>query len=143
MRFGQLRGVHASLLALIGAAILVRALVPAGWMPAHTADGFAIELCAGLTPGGDPRDVRAARDLLTTALTGAAQQGGGHDDHPDPGDPPPCTFAGLTPFAPPAAAAPTAPLAAAIPALPFALAAAVGRGLPAPPPPATGPPLLA
>ncbi len=142
MKTGQLRGVHASLLALIGVAMLVRALVPMGWMPVRSADGFAIELCAGLN--GDPRNTEAANSLLKTALAGSAQSGDDHGDHPESGDPPPCTFAGLTPFVPPTKAdvlAAPAPIAA--PALPFALVGAIGRGLPAPPPPATGPPLRA
>lgn len=144
MRVGQLRGVHASLLALIGAAMLVRALVPMGWMPVRTADGFTIQLCAGLTPGVDPNAITTANELLQAALAGAVQQQDDHNDRSDLNDQLPCTFAGLTPFAPPAGLATfVAPLPAAAPVQPLALTAAIGRGLPAPPPPATGPPLNA
>ncbi len=134
---------NALLLALVGAALLLRAFVPVGWMPARAADGVAIELCAGLAAGGEPVGAGAARALFEAALAGAAQPDEGHKGQPDPGDQP-CIFAGLTPFTPPpVAAAPAAPPLVAAPPLLPALAAAVGRGLPAPPPPATGPPLLA
>jgi hypothetical protein len=138
----SLRQANASLLALIGAALLLRAFVPAGWMPVRSADGFAIELCSGLTAGGDPRDVRAARELLDAALAGAAQDDE-HEDQPGPSGQL-CLFAGLAHAAPP-----PAPVDSVAPAPPaeliasFAHVAAVGRGLSAPPPPATGPPLFA
>ncbi len=135
---------NAMLCALIGAILLLRTFVPAGWMPAQAADGFAIELCAGMTPGASPRGAEAARELFEAALAGAAQPADNDDNRHDPGDQPPCAFASLTPFAPPPlATTPIAPAAADAPIQPLALAAAIGRGLPAPPPPATGPPLNA
>ncbi len=135
---------NAMLCALISATLLLRAFVPAGWMPAQAADGWAIELCAGMAPGASPRGAEAARELFEAALAGTAQPAGDDDDRHDPGDQPPCTFASLTPFTPPPlAATPIAPVATQASIQPLALVAAIGRGLPAPPPPATGPPLHA
>lgn len=139
-RFGP-RGVHALWLALIGCALLLRALIPAGWMPTRTAEGFVLELCSGRMPGGTAPQVEAAQALLDQALAGTA-------DHRDNSDgaakDQPCTFAGLTPVAPPPAVlAPLAPVSPPVDLPPPALTAAIGRGLPAPPPPSTGPPLTA
>lgn len=139
-RFG-LRGANAPWLALIGCALLLRALVPAGWMPTRTADGFVLELCSGRMPGGTAPQVDAARALLDQALAGTAdhreKQDGAAKDQP-------CTFAGLVHAAPPPAAlAQLPPVSLPVDLPPPALAAAVGRGLPAPPPPSTGPPLTA
>lgn len=139
-RFG-LRGANASWIALIGCALLLRALIPAGWMPIRTADGVLLELCSGRMPGGTPEQASAARALLDQALAGTA-------DHRDPPDgaakDQPCTFAGLAHAAPPPATVATpAPASPTVELPPPALAAAIGRGLPAPPPPSTGPPLLA
>lgn len=140
-RFGP-RGIHTPWLALIGCALLLRALIPAGWMPTRTVDGVVLELCSGRMPGGTAPQIDAARALLDQALARTA-------DHRDNSDgaakDQPCTFAGLTHVAPPPAVI-AAPLPPALPAagLPTpALIAAVGRGLPAPPPPSTGPPLTA
>lgn len=144
MSLARLRHANLSLLALIGAALLVRALVPAGWMPTRTADGLVIELCSGRTPGGDPQQLRAAQALLDAALAGTAQsQNEDHKGKSDTSDQP-CVFAGLAHAAPPAAAPePPMPAPQALAIRPLALLAAIGRGLPAPPPPATGPPLNA
>jgi hypothetical protein len=114
-------------LLLVVAALLVRLLIPAGWMPA-AAGGFSITVCTGM---GENRQVWIAAD------------GSVHDQAPvDARSDQPCIFAGM-------AAALDVPLATALPlviavatAAPVALhhAVAVGRGLAAPPPPATGPP---
>lgn len=140
MSLARLRGANALLLALVGAALMARALVPAGWMPVGTAHGLTIELCSGRTPGGDAQQLGAAQALLDAALAGTADHKGKSDASEQP-----CAFAGLAHAAPPPAAtpAPPAPLADAPEVPPFALVAAIGRGLTAPPPPATGPPLTA
>lgn len=127
------------MLALLGGALLLRALIPTGWMPVQTADGFVIELCSGRMPSGDSPQAQAARELLDAALAGTTQ---GHDDKPSSPHDQPCTFAGLAlPWM--TAADLTQPVPAPTPAeiRPITLVAAVGRGLPAPPPPSTGPPL--
>ncbi len=115
-------------LALLGLALAVRALVPAGWMPSVTG-GFAISICSGST-------VEAAWVDAEGKVHKQAPAAGG-DRH--------CAFAGLGApmlggeLAPPAvpASADTPP-----PASRFALAS-IGQGLAAPPPPATGPPATA
>lgn len=143
MSLARLRGANALLLALVGAALLARALIPAGWMPVGTAHGLTIELCSGRTPGGDTQQIGAAQALLDAAMAGTA----GRADHKGKSDASeqPCAFAGLTQAAAPPAATPALPAPVAdAPEVPsFALVAAIGRGLTAPPPPATGPPLQA
>lgn len=143
MSLARLRGANALLLALVGAALMARALVPAGWMPVRTASGLAIELCSGRTPGGDAQQVGAAQALLDAALAGTADRAG-HKGKSDSSEQP-CAFAGLAHAAAPPAdiSTPPAPIADAPEVTPFALTAAIGRGLTAPPPPATGPPLTA
>ena len=119
--------------ALIALAMLVRLLVPAGWMPVADAAGSHLVLCDGAMPLG----------AMAKAMPGMASGGkhgkapmhhGGPSDHP-------CAFAG------PAAAVDTPVLALPLPpAMPpravvvAYLVAAVGHGLAAPPPPPTGPP---
>ncbi|MDQ8755634.1 hypothetical protein RCO27_05280 [Sphingosinicella sp. LHD-64] len=127
------------MLALLGGALFLRALIPAGWMPVRTTEGFVIELCSGRMPGGDSTQAQAARQLLDAALAGTEQD---HDETPSSPNDQPCTFAGLA-LSWVAPDQPVGLIPAPGPAdiRPIALVAAVGRGLPAPPPPSTGPPL--
>ena len=112
-------------------ALLMRAWVPAGWMPAGAADGALLAPC----PAAGPPSVAPDHRFMHHGHSGPASHTG--DEHK------PCAFAGLTLslLDPPPAALPLAPARAdqASPT-PRALAA-VGRGLAAPPPPATGPPI--
>ena len=113
---------------LLALAIALKLLVPQGWMPDSRG---GLMLCSGKVPVAVP-----------------AMTHGGHGKHDAPAKQAadhPCAFAG-----PSMAAAPPVPLAAltappvtsdALPITPFAVA--VGRGLAAPPPPATGPPAFA
>lgn len=121
---GQVRGRAA--LALVAFALLIRLLVPAGWMPAAEG-GYAITLC---TSQG-----------LTTAWVD--EQGRIHKGEPGKaGVDHPCLFAGFAAAldAPLLAGALVAPLPAAILPPIAHVTVAIGRGLAAPPPPATGPP---
>ncbi|MDB5678655.1 hypothetical protein [Sphingomonas bacterium] len=120
------------LMLLVGA-LLVRGLAPEGWMPvANAAGGIEIALCNGHGPD----------DVMVLTFDGKlhrkAPANGQAGDHP-------CAFAGvgIADAPPPLPAilapartftvAPDRPAAATVP----------GRGLAAPPPPATGPPTLA
>ena len=119
------------LMLLVGA-LLAHCLTPDGWMPVANADGgIVVAICDGHGPGAN----------ITIPL--------GKAHHKDPvngqGSDHPCAFSGIGI----ADAAPPLPVAAApqrsviaLPGLPDAVAAP-GRGLAAPPPPATGPPALA
>jgi len=113
-------------LVLLGLALVLRVLVPTGWMPSERG-GFAITICSG--SGMESAWVDADGKLHKEAPA----QGG--DQH--------CAFAGLG--APvvgsclPPAIVPAKPAVAA-PAVSQTLAA-IGQGLAAPPPPATGPPV--
>ena len=115
---------------LLGLALFVRLLVPAGWMPA-AGQGYAIILCTDLGAA------TAWIDEDGKVHKGNPAPTGGVDKH--------CAFAGfgasLTAPDPVGGAlefAPPTNLSA-----PTAIASvAIGRGLAAPPPPQTGPPSL-
>jgi hypothetical protein len=151
--------------ALVGLALLMKALVPAGWMPVWEDGRLTIALCGGWVPAAAPD--RASMDH---GSHGAAAPGdppmahaghGSHDAHQAhapagevdhsqheeerQGADQPCSFAaaGLSWTAPDAPGADVAlTLGARGGAAPLPSAVAVGRGLAAPPPPPTGPPLL-
>lgn len=136
---------NAQIVLLLGCALILRALVPAGWMPA-AGHGFAIEICADGANGAEAlRFAEVARRQFQERLGPAAphqRDGSGEQDHA--GKDQPCTFAGLAmPWTGTEAPVINLPALAA-PVLRSAPAAvAIGRGLAAPPPPSTGPPLFA
>lgn len=111
-------------LVLLGLVLAMRVLVPAGWMPAER--GFAITICSGGTME------RAWVDSEGKLHKEAPAQSG--DQH--------CAFAGLgAPMLGSDLPAPMMPVARADAAPAGALKlTAIGQGLAAPPPPATGPP---
>ena len=126
-------------LAVLACAMALRLLVPEGWMPVADAQGFRITLCTGIGPMD-----------MTTAMPGMAMKHGAMkpgkaDQGQQPMQEHACTFAHLgLAFAGPLLPALTLPppaRAEAFSARPLAIA--IGRGLAAPPPPATGPPALA
>jgi hypothetical protein len=122
-------GARAWLGLVLALALALKLLVPQGWMPG---------------PGG----LVLCPDALPLAA-GPVVHAGMHDDghkaprHALPDHP--CAFAGLglaaTPV--PSAVAVVAPVARERPPVPIVHQVAVGRGLAAPPPPATGPPVFA
>jgi hypothetical protein len=113
-------------LSLAFAVLLLRVLVPAGWMVSATpGDAFEIVICTAdgaVTMTGDLTDEDTPKDSKSGE----------------------CLFSAVSAAAVPAVAcpAPTPPVVAGAVAV-FAAALVPGRGLAAPPPPATGPPLLA
>jgi hypothetical protein len=113
---------------VLAATLLMRVLVPAGWMPA-IADGQLITICSGMGEAkvwidADGNPVEAPHDK-------------------DPAGDGTCVFAGsLVGFVAPLAQCPACPLLIIVLDLPSRIAAAVGHGLAAPPPPAIGPPSL-
>ncbi len=139
----MIRGVHTSgtamqrvALMLVACALLLRILVPAGWMPVANASGIAFNWCSDSS--GSAVQLRAAA-LLSKAV--------GKEQAPDPApasDHQPCAFAAAAQPVTGVAAAELAPPPAPdrVAALPR-LTAVPGRGLAAPPPLSTGPPLLA
>jgi hypothetical protein len=123
--------------AILLAAHFMRIAVPQGWMPMQTADGWRITLCSGSGP------MEMAPQMAMPVMHAMPQ---GHDHRPDHGTAEhPCAFSALA-MALAEPVAPTldvpAPLPVARPAG-IALAVTIGRGLAAPPPPATGPPAAA
>lgn len=134
-------------LALLALALLLKTMVPAGWMPSFEDGGVRLILCSGWQPAKpQPAVAPAARHGGHHAMAAAPSHGSGHGDDGDRQDDTqhPCTFAGAAlPWL--GAADPAPDLAAFLPReahASFPLLVGVGRGLAAPPPPATGPPLL-
>ncbi|MCX8476231.1 MAG: hypothetical protein MT490_10590 [Sphingomonas sp.] len=122
---------------LVACALVLRLLVPAGWMPQADAAGIALAWCddSGISGGEAPAEAKA---LLAKAV--GEKPVPAHKPAPDQ----PCAFAAA---AQPLAAVdfaplPPAPATLAEPLRPT-LVATPGRGLAAPPPRSTGPPSLA
>lgn len=119
-------------LAILGVALLLRVVIPTGWMPAHGADGVTrITLCTGMGA------VEAWVDA-DGAIHDKKPHGKSSADQP-------CAFTGLAMAGDlPAIAALPAALAPSAAAPPAARSrASIGHGLAAPPPPSTGPPAFA
>lgn len=121
---------HAAM-AMVVLALMARMLVPQGWMPSR-APGQVISICTGV-------------DGMTKAILGKdgtlkeLPEGGEHETSENP-----CAFAGIAMGgALPDMAAARARLNAVSRELPAqTYSVSIGRGLAAPPPPATGPPVL-
>jgi len=118
-------------LAAIAFALLLRVLIPAGWMPATDANGaIRISICTGM--GAETAYIDRDGKLHKEA------PGGTHHD------PQPCGFGalaqGLTGAPAPALLLPL--VAATAIELVTSHTVSIGQGLAAPPPPSTGPPSL-
>ncbi len=132
------------LLLLFACAMLVRAAIPAGWMPIAGAQGFRIIPCSGTGPAP-----AATTTTMQHAMPGMRHQGSieHHEQRPEhdgQGPEHPCAFAGVTPAIP----VPTPPERLVLVRVPTAFVSTdgqimVGHGLAAPPPPQTGPPPFA
>ncbi len=119
----------AMMLALLLCALFTRTLVPAGWMPAITGEGYTITLCTGA----------GAMSVWVDGEGQVHKQKPSNTDRTDQ----PCAFAGfLNAVTLPDMIGPPLPFVAYVAArvvLPVTTLA-IGRGLAAPPPPPTGPP---
>ena len=118
-------------------AMLVRAIVPAGYMlaEADTPDGryLVVQMCDG-------HGAAQVVDLDTGKLLDASKLPGKPDGKTSST---PCVFAVTAPMAsPPVAAEPVVFQRVYAADFVVALAVAPGRGIAAPPPPSTGPPIL-
>jgi hypothetical protein len=122
-------------LLLLGCALLLRIAVPAGWMPQADATGVTLSWCADSGFSG-PAALTEAKALLAKAIGKQAPA-----EHKSPDQP--CAFAMAAlplAFAGPLALPLPQPRAESVHHL--RLETTPGRGLAAPPPLATGPPLL-
>jgi hypothetical protein len=135
---------HARFAALIALALMTKALVPAGWMPFFDNGTIALRLCGGWTP--QPTTQPAAQAERGMSMEHEASASAHHDrnDEEHQSSDQPCSFAaaGLAWAALDSAGTAEPPLQGSTMARSFPRAVAVGRGLAAPPPPSTGPPLL-
>jgi len=92
--------------AVIVCALLMRAIVPAGFMPMATANGIELVLCSGMAQPSDPTTAPAAAGMMPGmqhhampdhAMPDHALPGRGDGGHQIPAKPEaPCAFAGLT-----------------------------------------------
>lgn len=134
-----------AIVAVFALALLLKALVPAGWMPASDHGAITLRLCGGRTLAPEDRSRLQLRYGLTIdhEATAPLSHSGQHDEKRQGGDPS-CWFAAASlawTFADDSPTAQTRLAAAGIvPTVPPGVA--IGRGLAAPPPPATGPPIL-
>lgn len=124
-----LRNSRALVALLLTVLLAGRMVVPTGWMPVRTAEGLTIMLCSGADAGEAWVDAG-----------GKLHHGQQPKSKGETGDP--CPFGTISapaalPTGPALAVAQPEPIPA--PARPLQ-AVAIGRGLVAPPPPATGPP---
>jgi hypothetical protein len=119
------------LLALV-CALLLRVLVPTGWMPAPSGGAFAIEPC----PAAEPAPMVMAAGSMAKHDHGAAHK----DQHG--GD---CAFSPFHAGSPPPQELAPLPSPVTVAALlpSFSAASPLKTGPPALPPPSTGPPALA
>jgi hypothetical protein len=127
-------------------AMLVRALVPAGYMlaSAETAGGryLTVQMCQGHAGATQVVDLDTGKVVDASKL---AQEGKAKGESKSKGNPAeaPCVFAGAPAMAHPVAIAEPVEFLVAHD-VDFGIVHDVrpGRGIPAPPPPATGPPSL-
>ena len=123
-------------LLLVGCALLLRIAVPAGWMPQIGAGQVTLSWCADSGYSG-PAALTEAKALLANAI--GKPTPAEHQKSPDQ----PCAFAmAAQPLAPADPLILPMPHPVVEPIRPVRFEAAPGRGLAAPPPLATGPPLL-
>jgi hypothetical protein len=128
---------RAAILAVLALALLARLAVPAGWMPVTDAHGARLTICTGAGPLDAPEHVMPGMTDMTGMHHAPGDNKQDHGDHV-------CPFTGVAM----ALAAPTLPTLDLPPIIENEgtqsprFAVAVGRGLAAPPPPATGPPSL-
>lgn len=131
------------LIVLLCLAVLPKALVPVGWMP--SAEGLVV--CGGWLPAPEVEAPPALHGEHHGGHHEAApaphHQGDDEDDASHDQSSQPCAFAGAA-LALDGVEGPelAALLPFTTPAAPPATTYTTGRGLAAPPPPATGPPLL-
>lgn len=119
--------------ALFALVMLVRVLVPAGWMPVADAAGPRLALCDGASMAAMPMP----------GMEPGGEHGKAPMHHQGPSDHP-CAFAGpVAAVELPMPAAPVPPAAPRHAVTADHLVAGIGHGLAAPPPPPTGPPAFA
>ncbi|TGX55853.1 hypothetical protein E5A73_01635 [Sphingomonas gei] len=122
-------------LLLVGCALLLRMAAPAGWMPQLGAGQVTLSWCADSGLSG-PAALGEAKAMLAKATGKPVPEEHKKGDQP-------CAFGvAAQPLAPADPLALPLPSLHAEPVRHVRLEAAPGRGLAAPPPRATGPPLL-
>ena len=124
-------------------ALLVRALVPAGYMlaSAETAQGrfLVVQLCDSHAGFTQVIDLDTGLQVDPDTLTGSSS---GKPTHDKTGKAP-CLFAAAPHIASPQLASEILPIVTGISTTGYTVApVSPGRGIPAPPPPSTGPPQL-
>ena len=133
-------GGRPTLFLLLGLVFVLKALVPAGWMPVFGPDGVRLQLCGGWdSPSSRIAAVAATEAHAHHASTPNRDDG---DRSHEQSTHQPCTYAamamGWLPVDEARVLAPVIPslMGTSLPTV------QIGRGLAAPPPPSTGPPVL-
>jgi hypothetical protein len=131
------------ILPLLLLCVALRGFIPAGWMPSVDQTGMSLIPCSGFTPPQPERSAHSGHDIHAMHHGDAApRHHDGKAKHDMAGQP--CAFAAAAADLPrPDFGAAFKPLAPAEPIFIPLLAVQIGRGLAAPPPPQTGPPLTA
>jgi len=124
------------MLAILACALFLRILIPQGWMPVQTAQGWRLTLCSGTGP------------MRLGHADGMPAMKGMHHPPRDQSSAPPdqlCPFSSLAQALdePPLPVLDLPRLFADVFLADLPPAVGIGRGLAAPPPPATGPPSIA
>ena len=134
------RGMARALAAFALVAMLVRAIVPAGYMFAPVQDGRLITVTLCSAHGG----AEVVMDLTTGAIVDSGKANGDPDPSEDRRTDAPCVFATVAHMAAPDSPS-SLPLAYRIATTEIrnSIASTPGRGLAAPPPFSTGPPIQA
>ena len=122
--------------------VALRGFIPAGWMPSFDRTGMSLVPCSGFATAWPEPSAHAGHDMHSMHHGDAAPEHDGKAKHDMASQP--CAFAASAVDISRAdfGAAFKLPAAAESIFAPF-LAVQIGRGLAAPPPPQTGPPLTA
>lgn len=120
-------------------ALLVRALIPVGYMvaSAETPNGrfLIVQLCDGHASAAQAIDLETGQKVDLAKFPKSPTNSGNSDQ--------PCAFAAAVAFAPPVTAAGALAVVVSTDAdVSLPKVVRPGRGIAAPPPPATGPPIL-
>ena len=127
---------------LILLCVALRGFIPAGWMPSFDQSGMSLIPCSGVAAPQPKPNAHSGHDMHAMHHGDAAPKHDGKSKHDMAGQP--CAFAAsAVDLSRADFSAALKPLVPDEPVLLPLLAVQIGRGLAAPPPPQTGPPVTA
>lgn len=144
---GQMAGVQWQVLQLL-IALAMRLLIPVGWMPVFSSEGMTLTWCSGVAELPTPAAAQSHHSGHSVGTTAHGSSHGSDDPSKKPADQS-GKSTGVCVFATAAMAFVHVPTALPLPAVTyqsidwlFPVIVTIGRGLAAPPPPQTGPPII-